>query len=161
MIIFPRRSSRQGDAAGLAVFTADPLRLVAAGSLVPGFATVGRISTHSVAVTAADATGGTAPCSYQWQFNWPRDSIGWRNATGSAVTTRAAIVQNLGAAAAYQIRLKFTDSASAVAYSNLLIISTLGRRCVPSLFRGKVEQRDASGWPLPVSAGGTVNTGGR
>ena len=41
-------------------------------SLTAGTATAGRIGVRSIGATATDATGGTGPYTYQWQFNWPR-----------------------------------------------------------------------------------------
>jgi len=111
-------------------------RLVAAaggGTPTAGTATVGRITNHSIAVSATTATGGTSPYSYQWQYRWLRGSSSWITATGAGVTTLTATVGNLGPAASYQIRLRVTDSASNVVYTNTITAYTLPLRWFPGL----------------------------
>jgi hypothetical protein len=111
-------------------------------SLTAGVATAGRKSPHSVAVSATDATGGTAPYSYQWQINWPRAGATYTAATGSGLTALAAVVKNLGPAARYNIRLQYTDVAATVVTSNVLTVATLGRRFVPKRKRGTRPEAD-------------------
>jgi len=103
------------------------------GSPTAGTATVGRITNHSIAVSATTATGGTSPYSYQWQYRWLRGSSSWITATGAGVTTLTATVGNLGPAASYQIRLRVTDSASNVVYTNTITAYTLPLRWFPGL----------------------------
>ena len=97
-------------------------------SLTAGTATAGRIGVRSIGATATDATGGTGPYTYQWQFNWPRGGAAWSNATGLNITTRTATLRNLGPAARYRLRLQYTDAVAAVVYSNTLTVSTMPLR---------------------------------
>ncbi len=99
-----------------------------APTLVAGSATAGRISGHSVAVTATAATGGSGSVSVHWEYQWPRGGLGWQAATGQGVTSLSAVVGNLGPGSKYLIRAKYTDAANDVAYSDVLTVSTLPRR---------------------------------
>ena len=64
-------------------------------ALTAGIASVGTVGRHSIAVTATEASGGTSPYQHAWELNWPRDGLGWRNATGSGVTTLTATIEDL------------------------------------------------------------------
>jgi hypothetical protein len=103
--------------------------------LTGGTASYDKVSPHSVAVSATDATGGTAPYTYQWQVNWPRAGNTYSSAVGAGVTTKTATVGKLGPAALYRIRLKYTDSAAASVTSNVLTVATLPRRWFAGLNR--------------------------
>jgi hypothetical protein len=92
--------------------------------LTSGTATVGTVGRHSFGVSATDASGGAEPLNYQWQWSWPRDGLGWRDATGDGVSGLSAVIKDLGPAARYQLRLQYTDAASTVVYSNTLTAST-------------------------------------
>jgi hypothetical protein len=101
--------------------------------LTAGTPTVGTIGRHSITATATEATGGTAPYAHQWQFQWPRGSSSWINATGPGTTTLSATITNLGPSATYNIRLVYTDSASAVVFSNTITQNTRSLPWFPGL----------------------------
>ena len=84
------------------------------------------VGPRSIVATATEATGGTAPYAHLWQVNWPRGGAGWVNCTGAGVTTLAATIQGLGPAAAYQLRVQYTDAGSNVAYSPAVAVATRG-----------------------------------
>ena len=85
-------------------------------ALTAGTATLGTVRTHTVAVSATDATSGTAPYTYQWQIS--DDNSNWRDATGANVTTRTATLKNFWRHRRVFIRLKYTDSAGSPATVN-------------------------------------------
>lgn len=103
--------------------------------LTAGAATLGTIGRHSIGATATAATGGASPYGYQWQYQWPRDGIGWRNASGPGATTLAATIEGLGPSALYQVRLEVTDADAATAASNTLTASTRGLGWFAGLWR--------------------------
>ena len=87
------------------------------GRQTPGCVTTTRMTDHCVFATATDATGGTPPYSYPWQYQYPSLGSTWTNATGPGVTTLAAQIQDLGTDARCFVRLKYTDGASNTATS--------------------------------------------
>ncbi len=93
-------------------------------ALTAGIASVGTVGRHSIVVSATEASGGTSPYQHTWELNWPRDGLGWRNATGTGVTTLDAVVKNLGPSASYEIRLIYADSAQTTVFSNTLVVAT-------------------------------------
>jgi hypothetical protein len=93
--IFRRRQSAAG-----AALTAGTASFVSSG---PG----------GVAVTAADATGGTAPYTYQWERNANGGSYSNLSNGGGVggATTRDLTDGSAAAGTLYGYRLKYTDSA--------------------------------------------------
>ncbi len=94
--------------------------------LAGGTVTLVRTGRHSLQVSATDATGGTPPYTYRWQYFWPRlANSTFKVAHGTGMTSRTADLKGLTAASRYQVRLLYTDSASATAASNVLTQRTL------------------------------------
>jgi hypothetical protein len=104
-------------------------------TLEPGVITILSIGRHSITLSATDATGGVQPYRYQWQYSSPRDSIPWTNAAGQGTTTLMAVIESLGLNSSYEIRLQYTDSASAVVYSEVSLVSTRSLRWFRGLNR--------------------------
>lgn len=103
--------------------------------ITPGVATIGKIGVHSIGVSSTAPSGGTAPYTYQWQYNWPRGGATWVNATGPGTLTLAATIEDLGPTAYYQLRLQINDSASQTAYTSVVTARTQNLRWYPQLNR--------------------------
>ncbi len=102
--------------------------------LAGGTATLVRTGRHSLQVSATDATGGTPPYTYRWQYFWPRlAGSTFKVAKGTGMTSRTADVKGLTAASNYKVRLLYTDSASATAASNTITQRTLPSGYFPGL----------------------------
>lgn len=80
--------------------------------LTGGTATLASISASAVTASATDATGGTAPYSYQWQRS-PAGAGTWADLAGQ--TTRSLNDTTVVAGTAYDWRLAYTDSAASPA----------------------------------------------
>lgn len=89
------------------------------GALTAGAATAGLANGWLATATATDATGGTAPYSYQWQRS-ARGAATWADITGQ--TSRVLVDRTVTASTNYDYRLKYTDSAAAEVFSNTLEI---------------------------------------
>jgi hypothetical protein len=85
--------------------------------LAAGTATLGTVSATQVTASATEATGGTAPYTKQWQRS-PRSAGTWGDVTGQ--TTLALTDATVVSGTNYDYRLRYTDSALAVEYSNWL-----------------------------------------
>jgi hypothetical protein len=108
-----------------------PIPLATDGPPIAGVVTVGQATTHSIAATATPATGGVGDVRAQWQYQWPRDGLGWRPAIGTGTNSLSAVVRELGPCCRYELRVAYTDSASNVAYSTAVSAPTPARRFVP------------------------------
>ncbi len=105
---------------GAAALTA-PFAPFAAGVLSAG--------TASVAVTAADATGGTGPYAYQWESSTD-GGVTWGTATGTGTTTLSAVLTGLAINTVTWVRVRYTDSATpaVIVYAPVQVINTSNRR---------------------------------
>ncbi len=99
---------------GKAVLTA------AGGALVAGVASFTSSGPASIVVTAADATGGTAPYTYQWQRNASGGSYANISNGGgvTGATTRTLTDGSAVAGTLYGYKLVFTDNVSVTVTSN-------------------------------------------
>jgi hypothetical protein len=102
-------------------------------SLTPGTASLVRTGVHSIGIVATDATGGTPPYAYQWQYQRVKTGGAWLTATGPGVTTRSATIENLGPVTRYSVRLRYTDAAAGVVFSNAVASNTKGLKWFPGL----------------------------
>jgi hypothetical protein len=102
---------------------------------LPGAAAARIVGRHSIAVAATPATGGVAPISMQWEFDWPRDGLDFRNTRGVGVTTLNAVVKNLGPASWYKVMLLYMYDVTATTVSNVLSLKTLPQAWFPGLSR--------------------------
>ncbi len=94
--------------------------VLAAPALTAGAASFVSSGPASIAVTAADATGGTAPYTYQWQRNSNGGSYSNISNGGgvSGATTLSLTDGSATAGTLYGYRLVYTDNVSATATSN-------------------------------------------
>lgn len=76
----------------------------------------------TVALSATDATGGTAPYSYQWERSTVGGGSGFGNVSGQ--TTRNLSDSGLSSFTTYFYRLKYTDALSASVYSSEFSVTT-------------------------------------
>jgi hypothetical protein len=102
-------------------------------TLTSGTASILSISTHAITVRADKADGGTAPDSFQWEYNYLPDGKGFRDARGTGVDTRSATIRPLFPSSAFRIRLRVTDAAGSVAYSNVIRVKTKPAAISPEL----------------------------
>ncbi len=91
--------------------------LVASTPLAAGVASFVSSSPTQILVTATDATGGTAPYTYQWQRNSNGGSYSNISNGGgvSGATTRSLTDGSVVAGILYGYRLVYTDNVSATA----------------------------------------------
>jgi len=94
----------------------------AAWSFAPGTATVGTITSSTIAVSATDATGGAGSNTYQWQQS--TDNATWSSMTGTGTTTLSAVATGLAASTTYYFRLVYTDANSNVVYGSSVSATT-------------------------------------
>lgn len=94
---------------------------VAADPLVPGTASYSNLTKDSVDLDATDASDGTPPYVYQWERQTGEET--WADIDGA--TTREYPWTGLTPSTEYTVRLKYTDDASEVEYSNTLTFTTL------------------------------------
>ena len=95
-------------------------------ALAAGAVTAGSIGTTTASATATDATGGTAPYSYQWYRSTASGTLG---SAVSGQTTRSLSDTGLTASTTYYYTLKYTDSATPTAgtvSSNQVSLTTAG-----------------------------------
>lgn len=92
----------------------------AAAALVAGSASLSTKGTTTAGLTATDASGGTAPYSYQWEYQ--TNGGGFSNFSGATSLTLNAT--GLTDATQYGFRLKYTDAAAATATSNTVTFRT-------------------------------------
>ncbi len=85
------------------------------GALVAGSASTSSVGTTTASVTSTDASGGTAPYTYQWQRSLTSGS-GFSNV--SSATSLTLNDTGLTDGTTYYYRLVFTDAALATATSN-------------------------------------------
>ncbi len=96
------------------------LRAVPATALASGTASFVSSSPTAIVVTATDATGGTAPYTYQWQRNSNGGSYS-NISNGGGVSGATTLTLTDGSASAgtlYGYKLVYTDSVAAPATSN-------------------------------------------
>lgn len=90
------------------------------GGLVAGTASLTSSGPAGIVVTAADASGGTSPYTYQWQRNSNGGSYSNLSNGGgvSGATTRTLTDGSAVAGTLHGYRLAYTDAAAATATSN-------------------------------------------
>lgn len=91
-------------------------------TLDQGVATITSSSPTSVSFSATDATGGTAPYSYQWQRSI--DAVSWSDLAGK--TSLTGTDSTVVAGTEYFYRLTYTDSAAGTAHSLAVPVAPWG-----------------------------------
>lgn len=93
-----------------------PTVMGAPPSLTAGVASFVSSGPGGIAVTATDATNGTAPYTYQWQ----RNTNGGSYSNLSGATSRSITDATASAGTLYGYKLVYTDNASATVTSNAI-----------------------------------------
>ncbi len=86
-------------------------------NLTAGMITLDAISSDSITVSAIDATGGTAPYSYQWQQSV--DGLTWIDSDLTVLSGIITVMIDMF----HEFRLIYTDSLLTTVISNTLSIS--------------------------------------
>jgi hypothetical protein len=136
-----------------ASISASPYQVFGTAALTAGTASVTGIASGQVTLSAAAASGGTSPYSYQWQQSATGGGAGFSDIAGA--TSLAPTVTGLTDGTLYYFRLKVTDSAGspATAYSNEVSATPGNGTVTPTQpVAYQTFQRDSAGYAdIPVA----------